>query len=371
LVRIGTQIERDFDESKRYWSQVNGEEQKKKIATVQEPQRKLPQTGNRFVLLDQCPDLHAFKNITLPIILRDSYIIAIVDTGNTFSLIQESLWKRLNHHEECQSSGGQSFLLANGLRQNSLGKVSWRCEVQGQGVDVNLFIMKDADLTIPVILGMDFLLESKMVLDFHKLQYCMPAISETKTFPFPQHDVQPSSYFCLALPGSSFDEETCQQIHHLAQASDTDPPTQNKIENLMLNWPTVCTRQIGRTNSVKHRIITVDEIPIRKRAYKVSLPKQQFIDSQVQELLDKGIIRPSTSPWASPVVIVQKKDGSPRFCVDYRGLNSKTLLDAYPMTQIQDILESFHGATVFSTLDLKSGYWQLEMDAESIQKQPL
>lgn len=102
LVRIGTQIERDFDESKRYWSQVNGEEQKKKMAPVQEPQQKLPQAGNRFVLLDQSPDLHAYKNINLPIILRDSYIIAIVDTGSTFLLIQESLWKRLNHHEECQ-----------------------------------------------------------------------------------------------------------------------------------------------------------------------------------------------------------------------------------------------------------------------------
>ncbi len=136
----------------------------------------------------------------------------------------------------------------------------------------------------------------------------------------------------------------------------------------MLSWPTVCTQQIGRTNCIKHRIITVDEIPVRKRAYKVSMEKQQFIESQVQELLDKGIIRPSTSPWASPVVVVQKKDGGSRFCVDYRGLNAKTHLDAYPMPQIQDILEPLHGATVFSTLDLKSGYWQLEMEADSINK---
>ncbi len=136
----------------------------------------------------------------------------------------------------------------------------------------------------------------------------------------------------------------------------------------MLKWPTVCTNEIGQSSIIKHRIITNDEVPVRKRPYKLSREKQQFVDAEIQGLLDKKIIRPSISPYASPVVVVPKKDGGSRLCVDYRGLNAKTHLDAYPMPQIQDILESLHGTTVFSTLDLKTGYWQMEMEPESIQK---
>ena len=75
-------------------------------------------------------------------------------------------------------------------------------------------------------------------------------------------------------------------------------------------------------------------------------------------MLSRGVIRPSTSPWASPVVLVQKKDGSTRFCLDYRKLNSK---DAYPLTRIDDTLDTLTGSKLFSTVDLLSGYWQVEV----------
>ena len=80
----------------------------------------------------------------------------------------------------------------------------------------------------------------------------------------------------------------------------------------------------------------------------------------LDEMLQKDIIQPSASPWASPVVLVQKKDGTIRFCIDYRKLNAVTRKDAYPLSRIDETLEALGGSNWFSTLDLLSGYWQVK-----------
>ena len=85
-------------------------------------------------------------------------------------------------------------------------------------------------------------------------------------------------------------------------------------------------------------------------------------------MLKKDIIQPSCSPWASPIVLVQKKDGSTRFCVDYRKLNSITRKDAYPLPHVDDTLETLHDSRWFSTLDLASGYWQVKLNVEDQQR---
>ena len=88
----------------------------------------------------------------------------------------------------------------------------------------------------------------------------------------------------------------------------------------------------------------------------------------LQDMLRNDTIQPSSSPWASPIVLVQKKDGSFRFCVDYRKLNAVTRKDAYPLPRIDDTLDTLSGAHWFTTLDLISGYWQVEVDPADREK---
>ena len=121
---------------------------------------------------------------------------------------------------------------------------------------------------------------------------------------------------------------------------------------------------MGRTNLVKHHIKLTDPVPF-KEAYR-RIPPQMYdeVKTHLQEMLDLGAIRPSNSLWASAIVLVRKKDGRLRFCIDLRKLNNRTVKDAYSLPRIESILDSLGGAQIFSTLDLKAGYWQVEMAEE-------
>ena len=126
--------------------------------------------------------------------------------------------------------------------------------------------------------------------------------------------------------------------------------------------------ELGQTSLVQHHIDTGNSRPIYRQPYRVSPAVRTSIDNHVQKMLDQGIIQPSVSPWAAPVVLVRKKDGTERFCVDYRQLNKVTQRDSHPIPHVQDTLDCLHGTSYFSCLDLRSGYWQVEVDDESKPK---
>ncbi|UYV78619.1 hypothetical protein LAZ67_16002183, partial [Cordylochernes scorpioides] len=144
-----------------------------------------------------------------------------------------------------------------------------------------------------------------------------------------------------------------------------------KLRNLLRNYRDIFDfrkKEASKTDNVKHRISTGDHLPTKQRPYRVAPAERQIIQEEVNKMEEIGIIQPSASPWASPVVLVRKKDGSWRFCVDYRRLNKITKKDVYPLPRIDDTLDCLQGARFYSSMDLQSGYWQIDVEEADREK---
>ena len=109
---------------------------------------------------------------------------------------------------------------------------------------------------------------------------------------------------------------------------------------------------LGQTHVVKHEIPLLDDTPIKQRFYRCADRLKSELETQIQDMRKTGVIRPSTSPWASPVLLVKKKNGTYRMCVDYRKLNAVTRKDVYPLPRIDDLLMRFGQSKIFSSFDL-------------------
>ena len=124
-------------------------------------------------------------------------------------------------------------------------------------------------------------------------------------------------------------------------------------------------RELGKTFLVQHEIQLSDKTPFKERYRRIPPHQYKEVRKHLQEMLDIGAICRSTSPWANPVVLVHKKDGSLQFCIDLRKLNNQTIKDAQSLPRIEDSLDCLDGAAIFTSLDLQSGYWQVEMTEAS------
>ena len=124
-------------------------------------------------------------------------------------------------------------------------------------------------------------------------------------------------------------------------------------------------RDLGHCDVLKHEIITGDVKPIHQKPYPSAFKQRELLQTQVAEMLKDGVIEPSCSPWSSPVILVKKKDGTWRFCADYRKLNNVTVKDVYPLPRIDDALSRLEKTTIFSIMDLQAGFWQLDVHPNS------
>lgn len=130
----------------------------------------------------------------------------------------------------------------------------------------------------------------------------------------------------------------------------------------------ISKEEIGFSTLTCHGIDTQNHTPVRMPARRIPICYQKVIEDEIEWMLEKGIIRESASPWSAPIVMVKKKNGGHRMCVDYRKLNSVTQRDTFPLPRMDSILDSLNGNTLFSTLDLFSGFWQMPVQESDRKK---
>ena len=165
------------------------------------------------------------------------------------------------------------------------------------------------------------------------------------------------------------EEQVLKAVH--VNPTGLSPQQLSQMQALLKEYMDIFSLQpsdLGTTDQMTHSIDTDDHRPIRQPPRRLPFSLRSKTNELVKEMLDQGIIQPSKSPWASPVVLVEKKDGTVRFCVDYRRLNSVTKMEVFPLPRIDDSLDMLAKSKFFSTLDLASGFWQVKMEPSSREK---
>ena len=201
-----------------------------------------------------------------------------------------------------------------------------------------------------------------------------PIISEefVKSFPEYQDDEEEESNPALFLAqAETFTATPDWNVHNDLHVGPLTDHQQTQFQQVIATNEDICAKSqtdIGRTGLIKHQIYTGNAEPLTRSPYRCNPKKREFLKEEIKKLEEQGMITRSKSPWASPVVVVEKKGGDLRMCVDYRPLNKVTKPDSYPLPRIDDLLESFRTANWFSTLDLASGFWQVEMHSEDKEK---
>ena len=143
---------------------------------------------------------------------------------------------------------------------------------------------------------------------------------------------------------------------------------QQSVRNLLTEYQHLFAMnlsELGKTSLVQHDIKLDDSTPFKEHYWRIPPHQYEEVKKHLQEMIEIGAICKSTSPWVSPIILVCKKDGGLWFCIDLRKLNNRTIKDVQSLSRIEDSLDCLDGATIFTSLDLQSGYWQVELTEAS------
>ncbi|UYV77850.1 hypothetical protein LAZ67_15002575, partial [Cordylochernes scorpioides] len=281
--------------------------------------------------LTNTPTQGAFKLINISVEVNGIPAQAFVDTGATVSIINWRLFKRTRL--QLQPNSDIHISQADGVTR-TCGSLQTKVRIDKLIKPVTLHVMKN--FKYPLLIGLDVASLFNLLIDVRD-----------KTI-YTKIDGLQNPIL----------------VNHLEEIRE------HELKELLEHNRNVFSQHaidLGKV-AIQHKIITKSEQPISLRPYRRPLKEYEEIAEQVKELLEHKLIRTSDSPWAFPVVMVPKKDGNKRMCIDYRRLNEITLDDRQPLPHIQDMFDRLHGSRFFSTLDVAWRYWQIEMDPQSIQK---
>jgi hypothetical protein len=230
---------------------------------------------------------------------------------------------------------------------------SARVQIRGIEFPADLIVMSNQDATIDVILGMNWLTKYQASLSCDKRTVKLVSLSGEEVL------VE------LVLSGPR--KGSCHQVTTCIEEIEPSEAI-NVVSEFLYVFPEELPGMPPERKVEFDIELIPGTAPISKRAYRVSGPELVELRKQIDELLEKGYIRPSTSPWAAPVLLVKKKDGTKRMCIDYISLNEVTVKNKYPLPRIEDLFDQLRGAGVFSKIDLRSGYHHLRIQPSDIPK---
>ena len=170
---------------------------------------------------------------------------------------------------------------------------------------------------------------------------------------------------------ASMDETPLNGLGVKINTEDLNKEEKETVFKVLQKWSPIFSKgptDLGKTDLIKHEIHLKDDTPFKDPYRRIPPALFEEVREHLKEMLEAGAIRESSSPFSSNVVLVRKKDKSLRFCIDFRKLNSRTIKDAYSLPRIEETIDSLAGSKYFSKLDLRSGYWQVEIREEDKHK---
>ena len=301
----------------------------------------------------------------------------VLDTGATVSLISERWAKK----EKAKLDKYQGVLEIADPQAVAVSQKLSKTQVEVHGIVATIdMIVRDLPENVTGILGLDWLKKVRAVLDVGSRvlifkEKAVSLVDGTSVQILNGEDPEDCLLTEETIEEDDADDEQMwtgtNEITDENLSADLSPEEKQLVTELIRSHSDVFATSymtLGCSKVGEHHIRTMQEQPIYQHPFRKSVKERQMMQEEVSKMLEAHVIRPSMSAWSFPVVIIKKKDGTLRFCVDYRKLNAITIADAFPLPRIDDIFDRLSGSKWFSTIDLKSGYWQVKMAEDSISK---